>query len=347
MAFFGVTTAAEDNTGPTTASAAADDIIEVDPRANPDPDEGYQADWLSTATASISSSVRDYVFENNRRYHKFKEGRYLIPNDNEEQEREDMKHALVLHLCGGKLHLAPLDHPQNILDVGTGTGIWAIDMGDEYPSAEITGIDLSPIQPSWVPPNVKFIVDDAETEWVDPPNSLDCIHLRHMALTIKDMPRLLEQAYKALKPGGWIELQDFLYITHSDDGSKPDDYKYDEFVRLLREGFLKFGFDLHGQQKNEGMVKDAGFVNVDNKMYKAPIGTWPKNQGLKKAGLYNMAIILDFFSAVMAPFTRGLGWSTEQVEVFLIDVRKSIHNTNIHAYYTLHMVIGQKPLDAA
>ncbi|KAH7117456.1 hypothetical protein EDB81DRAFT_892319 [Dactylonectria macrodidyma] len=78
MAFFAETTAAEDNTGPTTASAAADDIIEVDSRANSDPDEGYQADLLSTKTTSISSSVRDYVFENNRRYHKFKEGRYLI-----------------------------------------------------------------------------------------------------------------------------------------------------------------------------------------------------------------------------------------------------------------------------
>ncbi len=38
-----------------------------------------------------------------------------------------MKHAMVLHLCSGKLHYAPLDNPQQILDVGTGTGIWPID----------------------------------------------------------------------------------------------------------------------------------------------------------------------------------------------------------------------------
>jgi ubiquinone/menaquinone biosynthesis C-methylase UbiE len=38
-----------------------------------------------------------------------------------------MKHAMVIHLCDGKLHFAPLDNPQNILDIGTGTGIWAID----------------------------------------------------------------------------------------------------------------------------------------------------------------------------------------------------------------------------
>lgn len=220
-------------------------------------------------------------------------------------------------------------------------------VGDEYPGAEITGIDLSPIQPSWIPPNVKFIIDDAEAEWVYPPNSLDYVHLRHMALTIKDMRRLLAEAYKALKPGGWIELQDFLYITYSDDGSKPDGYKYDEFVKLLREGFLKFGFDLHGQQKNEGMIKDTGFVNVDNKMYKVPIGAWPKKEGLNQAGLYNKAIALDFLRAVQAPFTRGLGWSPGELEVFLVDVRKSLCDTNIHTYYTFHMVIGQKPLDAA
>ena len=52
-----------------------------------------------------------------------------------------------------------------ILDIGTGTGIWAIDMADLYPSAVVTGTDLSPTQPSWVPPNVRFEVDDFKDEW--------------------------------------------------------------------------------------------------------------------------------------------------------------------------------------
>jgi len=112
---------------PKMADPQAENAIEADPDVQGG-DDGYETDETgSAASTSLTSGVRDYVFENNRRYHKFREGQYLLPNDDLEQEREDMKHAMVVHVCDGKLHLAPVEEPHKILDIGTGTGIWAVD----------------------------------------------------------------------------------------------------------------------------------------------------------------------------------------------------------------------------
>ena len=55
----------------------------------------------------------------------------------------------MMLLCDAQLHLAPLENPRRILDIGTGTGIWAIQMADDYPDCTVIGTDLSPVQPSW------------------------------------------------------------------------------------------------------------------------------------------------------------------------------------------------------
>ena len=108
--------------------------IEADPEPNPDAGDGYESDSLSAGSTSLASTIqRNYVFENNRRYHKFQEGRYLLPNDDVEQSREDMKHYMIMLLCDDNLHFAPLNHPQKVVDIGTGTGIWAIESGFPFP----------------------------------------------------------------------------------------------------------------------------------------------------------------------------------------------------------------------
>lgn len=104
--------------------AQASTAIAVDsPPANDDfDDDGYETDNAESVTTSITSSVRDFQFENGRRYHKFREGSYFFPNDASEQDREDLKHAMMINLLQ-KHHFAPIgDNPQEILDLGTGTG---------------------------------------------------------------------------------------------------------------------------------------------------------------------------------------------------------------------------------
>lgn len=45
-----------------------------------------------------------------------------------------------------------------------------------------------------VPPNLKFLIDDFEDEWID--DEFDFIHARYLAGSVKDFPKLLRQAYE-------------------------------------------------------------------------------------------------------------------------------------------------------
>jgi len=82
--------------------------------------EGYETG--STGSTSATSSIYAHAFEHGRRYQHFKNGRYPIPNDDTEQNREDMKHAMMMELTDGLLFYAPVENPQLIIDIGTGTG---------------------------------------------------------------------------------------------------------------------------------------------------------------------------------------------------------------------------------
>lgn len=69
-------------------------------------------------------------------------------------------------------------------------------MAKKYPSAAVLGVDLSPIQPIWVPPNAKFVVDDFEDLWLHPRDHFDYVHVRHVMHSIKDRPLLLSRALR-------------------------------------------------------------------------------------------------------------------------------------------------------
>ncbi|KAE9572295.1 hypothetical protein CGMCC3_g11691 [Colletotrichum fructicola] len=158
---------------------------------------------VASSTASLSDSIRDFRVENGRTYHKYKDGRYHAPNDERENERLDLQHHLCLLTLDNRLGLAPANDPDSkvtrVLDVGTGTGIWAEDFGEEHPNAEVIGFDLSPTMSDFVPPNVKFEVDDLDEEW-NWSQPFDYIHSRFMNASIGNWKTFATKVFNHLTP---------------------------------------------------------------------------------------------------------------------------------------------------
>jgi ubiquinone/menaquinone biosynthesis C-methylase UbiE len=346
----------EDSNPATTAPAAhepAADIV-VDPAFNSDAryDDDNSSSYSSGAessTASLSSSILNFREMHGRTYQNFKpDDEYWQPNDERHNDSLDINHHMFLLLNDNKLFHAPLENPQSVLDVGTGTGIWAIDFADQFPSARVVGIDLSPIQPEWAPPNCKFELDDAELDWTFKENEFDFIHIRYMIGSIKNWQRLYQQAFRALKPGGWIEHSEFRAETGCDDGSVPEDSIYDWWTKkLLIPSGEKLGKTFTPTKDNLHVknLREAGFTGaLHTKDYKVPLGPWPVDAKLKEIGLFNQATMeqgLEGFGLLLG--TQIMGFSFEEMQVAFAKMRQAFRNPRWHAYYPANSAWAQKP----
>ena len=213
-----------------------------------------------------------------------------------------------------------------------------------YPSASVLGVDLSPIQPSWVPPNVRFTVDDVESPWLRPKDHFDYIHARHTVMAIKDWPQLMRRCLEHLKPGGWLELQEIHHYPQCHDGSMPPNHPVAQYWNLIFEALAVLGVNFNGTMVLADMMREAGFVNVETRIFHVPIGTWPSNKVLKMVGLYWRTILINGLQPIaMGPLTRGLKWTREQVDAWLVQVRDAYMDGWCHSHMPLYIICGQKP----
>ncbi|KAK1700505.1 methyltransferase [Colletotrichum godetiae] len=329
-------------------SSLHDSHIEVDAYCSSDvTNKLHQPDPHEGETESLPDDVECFPRHFGRTYHAYRAGSYVFPNDPAEQERLDLQSLALTELFSGRLHFAPIavqGTPKRILDVGTGTGAWAMDMGDVYPEAKIVGIDLSPIQSNAVPPNVHFYIEDAAQswQWEDP---FDYIHTRVLLGSFGDFKNeVIQQAFDSLRPGGWLESQDFNLEATSDDDTLAPDSPLSRWVDDMNLASEMIGRPLSRAHMLREWYEEVGFVDVHQRVFKIPINGWAKHPRHKHVGRLWEQNFLDGLSGFsMALFTQVLERQQEEVQVSLVDVRRDISNMQIHAYQHVWVVWGRKP----
>ncbi|KAJ0135921.1 hypothetical protein HZ326_21067 [Fusarium oxysporum f. sp. albedinis] len=262
-------------------------------------------------------------------------------------------HCLTLGL-GGKLYLAPIDKDKitKAIDIGTGTGetssslgIWALDFADEHPNVEVIGTDISPIQPAWVSPNLKFEIEDCTQEWTFAPNSADYVHLRWLAGSIPDWYQFFREAYKTCKPGGWVESFEPSAIITSDNDTVKETSALGQWGKLFIEGAKKFGmsFSVYEEELQRKAMEAAGFIDIQQYKYKAPLGDWPKDPELKELGEFGRHVFLSDTEGLVLFVANTMGWSEAEIHVYIAHARREINSGKHHAYFKQRVVWGRKP----
>ncbi|RDW62388.1 hypothetical protein BP6252_11821 [Coleophoma cylindrospora] len=310
------------------------------------------------STASLTSTIFEYVEENGRTYHRYSDGN------------------LQNHLWGltlnDRLYISPIDTQKmhRVLDIGCGTGIWTINFADKYPGTTIIGTDLSPVQPKWsvvtpirsdlmkqtqltdikcctrVPPNCNFEIADAEHDWTYS-QPFDFIHGRMLftCFTVESAKAVFTSAFDNLNPGGYFELQDCIFPQKCIDASSMGT-SLSLWNSLCLEASEKTGRPWNTVQYWNSWLREIGFEDVREEVFLWPINTWPRDKGLKELGMWFREDVLSVLPATGRLLTKGLGWSSEEVEVLLAGVRDDVKDRRVHMFEEVRVLYGRKPLSA-
>ncbi|KAG8361666.1 hypothetical protein FVEN_g994 [Fusarium venenatum] len=316
--------------------------------ANNDELETTEVSDGDSTLASITSSILQYRTIHGRTYHSEQgNAQYWGSNDKQQNDLMDLTHHILTLGLGDKLHLAPvIKHDvKNVIDIGTGTGIWAIDFADQYPEAQIIGTDLSPIQPSWIPPNLQFIIEDCTWDWSFTSGFADYIHARWLMGSIRNWDSFFSEAFRVSKPGGWVESHEAASTISSDDNTVPPDSAMGHWGKFFIEGSKKIGtsFTVVEDGMQRKAMEKAGFVNIQEFDFRNPIGNWPDDPVEKQMGSYTKHGLETDSEGFVLFMAHTLGWSREDILAYVTQFKREIRSGKYHGYFAQKVVWGQKP----
>ena len=142
--------------------------------------------------------------------------------------------------------------------------------------------------------------------------------------------------YRHCKPGGFLEVQELDPALKSDDGTDELSKYHHEYIELICKASKKYGKPVPSHTDFKTWLEEAGFVDVEERFYKIPVSSWPKDKKLKEIGKYQCLNYTEGLEGIsIGLFTRVLNWQPMEFSVFLARIRAELKDKNIHCYQRL------------
>ncbi|WP_052890810.1 class I SAM-dependent methyltransferase [Thermogemmatispora carboxidivorans] len=270
-----------------------------------------------------------------RRY--LQEQPYLLPKDLGEVNRLDFQHYILRAVLRGN-YLAPIQQPRRILDVGCGTGQWAFELAQQFPQAQVVGLDLEQVKAATSPPpNYRFVQGDVLKGLPFDSDHFDFVHQRllWLAIPLQAWPDLVRELARVTAPSGWVELVEFGTGTTDFAPTGPATERY---LHLAGQLAALRGLDTEGviMRSLDRYLRDAGLTRVEYQFFEVPLGQW--------GGRLGSLLALDFRES-----SKGLSGAIaahlqipEQEVLDLIESAASEFD-EFHTRYRLAVAYGSKP----
>ncbi|KAI1965367.1 hypothetical protein LOZ58_001214 [Ophidiomyces ophidiicola] len=304
----------------------------------------------------LSRELEDYptYLEYGRWYHGYRRGQYMFPCDEPEQDRLDLFHKMLCVARNGNLHVAPINRPNKeasgdpgprILDLGCGTGIWAMDMARQYPDADVYGVDLAPIQPSNPPLNCAFYSPrDYESQWLLGEESFDFIHLQMGCGSVTDWRTVYHRVIEHLRPGAYFEQVEIDFEARSDGYTLGPSHPLSVWYRLLKEAMDTGRRPIAFDRRTIPRLENAGFVDITHSAIPLPLSMWGTDRHSMELGKwYSLAFSESALALLWAPLARMKNMPFDEINRLAEQAKAEAYKKDLRGYNVLHIFTARKP----
>ncbi len=195
---------------------------------------------------------------------------YLFPRHPGEADRLDLQHH-ALREALGRNYLAPVGPLGRVLDVGTGTGRWGIEICWEHPEALVVGLDLVPGRAEH-PSGYRHVRGNVLRGLPFRDGVFDFVHQRLLVagIPVAEWPRVVGELVRVTRPGGWVELVEPMMRA------QPTGPASRHLVELLLARADSLGLDTRDAvfRAVDGYLREAGLEEVTRREFELPIGEW-------------------------------------------------------------------------